>query len=95
MAWLARHCGRNALVTVATDPLEEQLRRAAAFAPDTISGSPGFLQQVARTADGLRPALLVYGGAALADTDADRLRASFPGGDGPTLLVRDDLITIT
>jgi phenylacetate-coenzyme A ligase PaaK-like adenylate-forming protein len=78
MAWLARHCGPNALVTVATDPLEEQLRRAAAFAPDTISGSPGFLQQVARTADGLRPALLVYGGAALADTDADRLRARFP-----------------
>jgi hypothetical protein len=52
MAWLARHCGRNALVTVATDPLGEQLRR---------------------------PALLVYGGAALADTDADRLRARFPG----------------
>jgi len=79
MAWLARHCGRNALVTVATDPLGEQLRRAAAFAPDTISGSPGFLQQVARTAVGLRPALLVYGGAALADTDADRLRDRFPG----------------
>ena len=79
MDWLARHSGANALVTVATDPLAEQLRRAAAFAPDTISGSPGFLQQVARTASGLHPALLVYGGAALADSDASRLRARFPG----------------
>jgi hypothetical protein len=78
MAWLARHCGANALVTVATDPLAEQLWRAAAFAPDTISGSPGFLQQVAREANGLRPRLLMYGGAALADSDADRLRARFP-----------------
>jgi hypothetical protein len=78
MAWLARHCGVHALVTVAIDPLDEQLRRAAAFAPDTISGSPGFLQQVARTVSGLRPTLLMYGGAALADTDADRLRACFP-----------------
>lgn len=77
MAWLARCCGANALVTMATDPLDEQLRRAAAFAPDTISGSPGFLQQVARMASGLRPELLVYGGAALAETDADRLRACF------------------
>ncbi len=79
MTWLARHCGDNALVTVATDPLDEQLRRAISFEPDTISGSPGFLQQVARTAAALRPALLLYGGAALADTDADRLRACFPG----------------
>jgi hypothetical protein len=79
MTWLARHCGANALVTMATDPLEAQLRRAAAFAPDTISGSPGFLQQVARSASCLHPKLLVYGGAALADTDADRLRARFPG----------------
>jgi phenylacetate-coenzyme A ligase PaaK-like adenylate-forming protein len=79
MTWLARHCRANALVTVATDPLEAQLRRAAAFAPDTISGSPGFLQQVARAARGLHPRLLVYGGAALADTDAGRLRARFPG----------------
>jgi len=78
MTWLAQHCGDNALVTVATDPLADQLRRAAAFAPDTISGSPGFLQQVAREADGLRPRLLMYGGAALADSDAGRLRARFP-----------------
>jgi hypothetical protein len=78
MTWLARHCGDNALVTVATDPLAEQLRRAAAFAPDTISGSPGFLQQVAREADGLCPRLLMYGGAALAGSDAGRLRARFP-----------------
>lgn len=78
MAWLARYCGTHALVTAATNPLDEQLRQAAAFAPDTISGSPGFLQQVARTASGLRPMLLMYGGAALADTDADRLRACFP-----------------
>jgi hypothetical protein len=78
MTWLARHCGANALVTTAMDPLAEQLRRAAAFAPDTISGSPGFLQQVAQAATGLRPRLLMYGGAALADSDADRLRAHFP-----------------
>lgn len=78
MTWLARHCGANALVTVATDPLAKQLGRAAAFQPDTISGSPGFLQQVAREADGLRPRLLMYGGAALADSDAARLRARFP-----------------
>jgi hypothetical protein len=78
MTWLARHCGANALVTVATDPLSEQLGRAAAFHPDTISGSPGFLQQVGRTATGLRPGLLMYGGAALASSDADRLRAHFP-----------------
>jgi len=78
MTWLARHCGDNALVTVATDPLAEQLRRAAAFGPDTISGSPGFLQQVAREADGLGPRLLMYGGAALAGSDAGRLRARFP-----------------
>jgi hypothetical protein len=78
MTWLARHCGDNAMVTVATEPLGEQLRRAAAFAPDTISGSPGFLQQVAREANGLQPRLLMYGGAALASSDADRLRARFP-----------------
>jgi phenylacetate-coenzyme A ligase PaaK-like adenylate-forming protein len=48
MTWLARHCGDNALITVATDRLDEQLRRATAFAPYTISGSPGFLQQIAR-----------------------------------------------
>ena len=79
MTWLARHCGDNALVTVATDPVEEQLRRAAAFQPDTISGSPGFLQQIARAAGVLRPVLLLYGGAGLMDTDASRLRARFPG----------------
>ena len=79
MTWLARQCGDHALVTVATDPLQEQLRRAAAFQPDTISGSPGFLQQIARAADALRPGLLLYGGAALVDTDASRLRACFPG----------------
>lgn len=79
MTWLARHCGANALVTVATEPLEDQLRRAAAFAPDTIAGSPGFLLQIARAQAELRPALLVYGGAAMADADADRLRARFPG----------------
>jgi phenylacetate-coenzyme A ligase PaaK-like adenylate-forming protein len=78
MTWLARHCGDNALVTVATDALDEQLRRAAAFAPDTISGSPGFLQQIARTPAPLDPVLLVYGGAALADTDSWRLRDRFP-----------------
>lgn len=82
MTWLARHCGANALVTAATDPLDEQLRKAADFQPDTISGSPGFLQQIARLGGTLRPplrpALLVYGGAALADTDAERLRAGFP-----------------
>lgn len=78
MTWLARQSGDNALVTVATDPLTEQLRRASAFAPDTISGSPGFLQQVAREADGLQPRLLMYGGAALAGSDAGRLRARFP-----------------
>jgi len=83
MTWLARHCGANALVTAATDPLDEQLRKAADFQPDTISGSPGFLQQIARLGGTLRPplrpALLVYGGAALADSDAERLRAGFPG----------------
>jgi phenylacetate-coenzyme A ligase PaaK-like adenylate-forming protein len=79
MTWLAHQCGDNALVTVATDPLDEQLRRAISFDPDTISGSPGFLQQIARTETALRPALLLYGGAALADSDADRLRARFPG----------------
>ena len=73
MRWLARHCGDNALVTAATEPLDEQLRRAAAFGPDTISGSPGFLRQIARSGAAL------YGGAALADTDAGLLRASFPG----------------
>ena len=78
MTWLARHCGDNALVTAATEPLNEQLRRAAAFGPDTISGSPGFLRQIARAGAALRPMLLVYGGAMLADTDADLLRASFP-----------------
>lgn len=78
MTWLARHCGDNALVTVATDPMDEQLRRAAVFQPDTISGSPGFLQQIARASAALRPVLLLYGGAALADTDAARLRARFP-----------------
>src|SRR6516162_918721 len=62
MTWLARHCGGNALVTAATAPLDEQLRRAAAFEPDTISGSPGFLQQIARAAVALHPVLLVYGG---------------------------------
>jgi phenylacetate-coenzyme A ligase PaaK-like adenylate-forming protein len=77
MTWLARHCGDNALVTAATEPLDEQLRRAAAFGPDTISGS-GFLRQIARAGAALRPILLVYGGAALADTDADLLRAGFP-----------------
>ena len=79
MGWLARHCGDNALVTAATEPLDEQLRRAAAFGPDTISGSPGFLRQIARSGAALRPMLLVYGGAALADTDAGLLRAGFPG----------------
>ena len=79
MTWLARHCGENALVTAATEPLDDQLRRAAAFGPDTISGSPGFLQEIARAGAALRPMLLVYGGAALADADADRLRAGFPG----------------
>jgi phenylacetate-coenzyme A ligase PaaK-like adenylate-forming protein len=78
MTWLARHSGHNALVTVATDPLEEQLRRAVAISPDTISGSPGFLQQIARTPAPLHPRLLLYGGAALAGADADRLRARFP-----------------
>lgn len=78
MAWLARHCGDNALVTAATEPLDDQLRRAAAFAPDTISGSPGFLLQIARAEAALRPMLLVYGGAALADADAGRLRVRFP-----------------
>jgi phenylacetate-coenzyme A ligase PaaK-like adenylate-forming protein len=77
MAWLARHSGGNALVTTAADPLDEQLRRAAAFGPDTISGSPGFLLQLARSLDGPRPALLMYGGAALADGEAGRLRARF------------------
>jgi phenylacetate-coenzyme A ligase PaaK-like adenylate-forming protein len=79
MTWLARHCGDHALVTAATEPLAEQLRRATAFGPDTISGSPGFLRQVAQAGAGLRPALLVYGGAALADTDAAQLLAGFPG----------------
>jgi len=80
MTWLARHCGDHALVTAATEPLDDQLKRAAAFAPDTISGSPGFLLQIARAAAGtLDPVLLVYGGAALAGTDAARLRACFPG----------------
>jgi len=78
MTWLARHCGDHALVTAATEPLAEQLRRAAAFGPDTISGSPGFLRQIALAGAGLRPVLLVYGGAVLADTDAALLRASFP-----------------
>src|SRR6516225_3578877 len=55
MTWLARHCGNNALVTAATEPLDDQLRRAAAFGPDTISGSPGFLQEIARTEAALRP----------------------------------------
>ena len=79
MRWLARHCEDNALVTAATEPLDEQLRHAVAFGPDTISGSPGFLRQIARAGAALRPMLLVYGGAALADTDADLLRAGFPG----------------
>ena len=48
MTWLARHCGDHALVTAATEPLAEQLRRAAAFGPDTISGSPGFLRKSRR-----------------------------------------------
>jgi len=78
MTWLARHCGDHALVTAATEPLPDQLRRAAAFAPDTISGSPGFLSEIARAAGALRPKLLVYGGAALAEADAARLRACFP-----------------
>ncbi len=83
MTWLARHCGDHALVTAATEPLAEQLRRAAAFDPDTISGSPGFLRQIAQIAQiaqaaALRPVLLVYGGAMLSDTDAALLRASFP-----------------
>ena len=78
MGWLVRHGGDNALVTVASSALEEQLRRAVAFGPDTISGSPGFLQQIARTAAPLDPVLLVYGGAALAESDAGRLRARFP-----------------
>jgi phenylacetate-coenzyme A ligase PaaK-like adenylate-forming protein len=78
MTWLARHCGDHALITAATEPLDEQLRRAAAFGPDTISGSPGFLGQIARAGAALRPMLLVYGGAVLADTDADLLRARFP-----------------
>ena len=78
MTWLARHCGDNALVTAATEPLDEQLRRAAAFGPDTISGSPGFLRQIARAGAAVRPMLLVYGGAVLADTDADLLRDRFP-----------------
>lgn len=79
MTWLARHCGDNALVTAATEPLEDQLRRAAAFRPDTISGSPGFLLQIARAEAVLCPTLLVYGGAALAGADASRLRSRFPG----------------
>jgi hypothetical protein len=79
MTWLARHGGDNVLVTAATDPLDEQLRRAAAFRPDTISGSPGFLQQIARAPGTLRPGLLLYGGAALPDSDAGRLLARFPG----------------
>jgi hypothetical protein len=78
MTWLARHGGDHALVTAATEPLAEQLRRAAAFGPDTISGSPGFLGQISRTGTALRPILLVYGGAMLSDTDAALLRASFP-----------------
>jgi hypothetical protein len=78
MTWLARHCGDNALVTTATDPFEEQLRRATVFQPDTISGSPGFLQQVARAGGALDPVLLLYGGAALADADASRLLTRFP-----------------
>jgi hypothetical protein len=78
MTWLARHCGDNALVTAATEPFEEQLRRATAFQPDTISGSPGFLQQIARATGTLRPVLLLYGGAALADADASRLLTRFP-----------------
>ena len=80
MTWLARHCGDHALVTAATEPLAEQLRRAAAFGPDTISGSPGFLSQIAQSAQAaaLRPVLLVYGGAMLSDADAALLRASFP-----------------
>lgn len=79
MTWLARHCGDNALVTAATEPLDDQVRRAASFGPDTISGSPGFLLQIARADAELHPALLVYGGAALDDADAGRLRARFPG----------------
>jgi phenylacetate-coenzyme A ligase PaaK-like adenylate-forming protein len=78
MTWLARHCGDHALVTAATEPLDEQVRRAAAFGPDTISGSPGFLGQIARAGAALRPMLLVYGGAVLAGTDAALLRARFP-----------------
>ena len=79
MTWLARHCGDNALVSAATEPLDDQLRRAAAFGPDTISGSPGFLKEIARAETALRPMLLVYGGAALADADAGLLLARFPG----------------
>ena len=79
MTWLARHCGDNALVTTATEPLDDQLRRAAAFGPDTISGSPGFLLEIARAEPALRPMLLMYGGAALAEEDAGRLRTRFPG----------------
>ena len=78
MTWLSRHSRDNALVTTATTALDDQLGRAAAFGPDTISGSPGFLQQIARTATALHPVLLVYGGAALADSEAGRLRARFP-----------------
>lgn len=79
MTWLARHCGCNALVTVATEPLHEQLERAAEFAPDTISGSPGFLRQIARADTGLRPALLLYGGAALDGSEASELLERIPG----------------
>jgi hypothetical protein len=78
MTWLTRHCGSNALVTTATEPLDEQLRRAVAFGPDTISGSPGFLLQIARAEADLSPVLLLYGGAALTGTEAGRLRARFP-----------------
>ena len=77
MTWLARHCGDNALVSAATEPLDDQLRRAAAFGPDTISGSPGFLKEIARAETALRPMLLVYGGAALADADACLLWLAF------------------
>jgi hypothetical protein len=79
MTWLARHCGGNALVTAATEPLYDQLDRAAAFAPDTISGSPGFIRQIARANTELRPALLLYGGAALDSSEASELLERFPG----------------
>lgn len=78
MTWLARHCDANALVTAATEPLDDQLRRAVAFGPDTISGSPGFLSQIARAGAALDPVLLLYGGAALDDAQAGALLERFP-----------------